>query len=268
MSRRFALATVIVVSVAVLAGGGPGRALTERPADAGVDGEHIFAGVSYNGQSTYESCRWAVPETTYRLGVRAGLTTREWNGTTWHLYICERDEESSLVWVPDISVEEVIESSHQMVRQQVPTLDWSISPAPERAVVLLPVWFWVPDVLWRPVSVTASVPTPRGAVTVTTTATPSSLRFEPGDSVGEAVECDGPGLAWSPLLPSFTQSECSYEYTRPSSLRSDDRFRARVEVIWQVRWRSNLGGTGRLPDMRTGRGVSLRVRELQAVAVR
>ena len=236
--------------------------------DAGVDGEHIFAGVSYNNHSFYESCRWAVPETTYRLGVRAGLTTREWNGVVWHLYSCERDDASTLVWIPQITVEEVAESTSQMVRQLVPTLTGVISPAPTQLVVLLPVWFWIPAPLWVPVSVTAALPTPRGVVTVTTTATPSAVRYDPGDDIGEAVECDGPGLPWSRLLPSFVESDCTYEYTRPSSVRGDDRFRANLGVVWEVRWRSNMGVSGRLPDIRLGVPVSVRVRELHAVVAR
>lgn len=233
--------------------------------DAGVDGDHIFAGVSYESHDTFERCEWVLPQTTYRLGVRAGLTTREWSGKTWTLYDCERDGESWLVWLPDVTTEEVAESARDVVRGLVPMLLQGFSPPADRGLVKTPTWFWVSPLAWNPVSVTASVPTPRGILTVTTTATPETLEFSPGDDIGDTVSCDGPGLPWSPILPSFVDSECQYEYPLPSTVRDDGVFRARLDVVWRVTWRTNVGTAGRLPDLRTGSFHSLHIRELQAV---
>ena len=171
-----------------------------RATEAGVDGEHIYAGVSYDAHNTFERCNWVLPETTYRLGVRAGLTTRTWNGMDWTLYDCLRDGESWLVWLPDVSIDRVAESARDAVRGLIPRLGENFSPSPERGLVKTPTWFWVNPLMWIPFSVTAYVPTPAGPIAVTTTATPESLEFDPGDGHGETVECDGPGLPWSRLI--------------------------------------------------------------------
>jgi len=39
-------------------------------------------------------------------------------------------------------------------------------------------------------------------------------------------------------------------------------------VVWSVTWRTNVGGAGRLPDLRLGAPYGIRVRELQAVILR
>jgi hypothetical protein len=41
-----------------------------------------------------------------------------------------------------------------------------------------------------------------------------------------------------------------------------------LDVVWSVTWRTNLGASGRLPDLRLGAFHNLRVRELQAVITR
>ena len=103
---------------------------------------------------------------------------------------------------------------------------------------------------------------------MTTTATPSSLEFHPGDGTGDGAECDGPGLSWSPLLASFVESDCAYEYPIPSAQQQGGVFRARLDVVWSVTWRTNVGGSGRLPNLALGATYGIRVRELQAVTLR
>ena len=251
--------TIIVVCGAPIAVRGA------HAVDAGTDGDHIYAGISYDSNESLQRCRWMLPENLHGLGVSPGLSTRQWQGLTWYLYVCERDGETTLVWLPDVSTETVAESARDVVRELVPTLDHGFSPPPSHGLVKTPTWFWVHPALWRPVSVTASVPTPRGILTVTTTATPSALEFQPGDGRGDTVECDGPGLPWSSLLPSFVESACVYEYPLPSTTRRDGVFRARLDVVWDITWKTNVGTSGRLPDLRTGASHALRIRELQAV---
>ena len=237
-----------------------------RATEAGVDGEHIYAGVSYDAHNTFERCNWVLPETTYRLGVRAGLTTRTWNGMDWTLYDCRRDGESWLVWLPDVSIDRVAESARDAVRGLIPRLGENFSPSPERGLVKTPTWFWVNPLMWIPFSVTAYIPTPAGPIAVTTTATPESLEFDPGDGHGETVECDGPGLPWSRLIPSFVEPDCSYEYPVPSTAQPGGVFQSRLTVVWKVSFRSSHGVSGRLPDFRFGNTHALRIRELHAVA--
>jgi len=236
--------------------------------EAGIDGEHIFAGVSYSSQHSLSSCDWSLPIPTYGLGGRRIIKKKKWNDTTWILHQCTRDGDSILVWIPEVSTETIAESSRDVVRERVPLLDQTFSPPASRGVVKTPTWFWVHPALWVPVSVTAQVPTPRGMVTMTTTATPESLEFHPGDGSGEVVECEGPGVPWTPLLSRVLSTDCVYEYPVPSSIRDTGVFRARLDVVWSVTWRTNLGASGRLPDLRLGTSHQLRVRELQAVITR
>ncbi len=235
---------------------------------AGVDGDHIFAGVSYDSEHSLSRCDWSLPLPTYGVGGRTGATSREWNGITWVLHQCTLETSTQLVWIPEVSTETVAESTRDVVRDQVPTFDHSFSPPRQRGVVKTPTWFWVNPVLWRPVSVTARVPTPRGIITMTTTATPQSLEFDPGDGSGQTAECDGPGLPWLPMMPSYMESPCTYEYETPSSVRPNGSFRARLTVVWSVSWRTNVGTSGRLPDIRIGTPYDLRIRELQAIITR
>lgn len=255
--------------VALVAGWGPTAAASNLPAtEAGVDGDHIFAGVSYSSSGSFERCEWVRPITIHQQGVSPSVITREWQGLSWSLYTCQRDGTSQFVWLPDISTETVAESTRSVVRELIPMLTENFSPTPQRGVVKTPTWFWVNALFWRPVSITASVPTPRGVLTVTTTATPETLEFSPGDGIGETVECDGPGLPWTSLLSGVAQSECQYEYPIPSSSRSDGVFRARLDAVWKITWSSNVGASGQLPDVRIGATHSLRIRELQAVVRR
>ena len=258
------LASVVtVIAGCVLVAFAPTTEL--QAADAGVDGDHIYAGVSYDSNSAFDRCEWVRPVTIQQQGVSAAVATREWQGLTWSLYECQDDGRVSFVWLPHVSTERVAESTRNVVRELIPVFTENFSPTPSRGVVKVPTWFWVNPLLWRPVSVTARVPTPRGILTVTTTATPDSLEFSPGDGIGDTVECDGPGLPWTPLLPDFIESECQYEYPIPSSVRSDGVFRARLDTVWQITWKTNLGASGRLPDVRLGATHQLRIRELQAV---
>jgi hypothetical protein len=254
------VAALLAVFFASLASTTPARA-----SEAGVDGDHIFAGVSYGSYDSFERCSWVRPTTIHEQGVSPSVITREWQGLTWSLYACELDGESRFVWLPDVSSEQVAESSRNVVRELIPMLTENFSPLPHRGLVKTPTWFWVNPLLWKPVSVTARVPTPRGILTVTTTATPDSLEFSPGDGIGDTVECDGPGLPWTSFLPSFVETECQYQYPVPSSVRPEGVYRARLDVVWEITWKTNIGASGRLPDVRLGATHSLRIRELQAV---
>jgi hypothetical protein len=267
-TRRVAHHLVAFVAAALLSAGVPTSVRASTSSEAGSDGDHIYAGITYDSESSFARCEWSLPLPSYGLGSRIGATTREWNGITWVLHQCTIDGEAQLVWLPQVTEESFAETTRDVVRDRVPMLDSLFSPHPARGLVKTPVWFWVPASLWRPVSVTARVPTPRGVITLTTTATPDALEFDPGDGTNRTTSCDGPGLAWTPAQPERPAPACSYEYPRASSTQPGGVFRARLTVVWRVTWRSNLGASGRLPDMRLGGGVAVRVRELQAVVVR
>lgn len=152
-------------------------------------------------------------------------------------------------------------------RRRLPAPDVSTAPPPDRGVVNVGTWFWVSRSVWKPWSVTASVATPAGPVTVTTTARPSRLILDPGDG-RPPVRCAGPGHAWNAAFGDDVRTGCMYTWRRASTALPGGAYRASLTIQWKVTWRSSLGASGRLPDIRTSTPFMAHVREIQAVASR
>jgi len=157
--------------------------------------------------------------------------------------------------------------SGSSARRKLPAPDVSTAPRADMGVVNVGTWFWVSRAVWKPWSVTASVATPAGPVTVTTTARPSRLVLDPGDG-SRPVACAGPGLAWNPAFGDRTPTACMHVWRNASTAAAAGAYRAKLTIVWKVTWRSSLGVSGRLPDVRTSTPFLARVREIQAVAAR
>lgn len=157
--------------------------------------------------------------------------------------------------------------SGSSARRKLPAPDVSTAPRADMGVVNVGTWFWVSRAVWKPWSVTASVATPAGPVTVTTTARPSRLVLDPGDG-SRPVACSGPGLAWTPAFGDRTPTSCMHVWRNASTAAPAGVYRAKLTIVWKVTWRSSLGVSGRLPDVRTSTPFLARVREIQAVAAR
>jgi hypothetical protein len=192
-------------------------------------------------------------------------------------YICALDENTGevrpvYVWTgPD---GEYVESCHESAAPRpipkalaaetademvLPLGGVQMNPAEgQDQMVNLPVWLWLDN--WEPVSTSATL---RG-VTVTVTATPSSVTWDMGD--GEAPVVCGPGRAYDRDRPEREQStDCSYSYTRSSFGQQDERFHGSATVDWAIVWTSNAGTTGTLADIHTSRPFTMRVTEGEAV---
>jgi hypothetical protein len=100
---------------------------------------------------------------------------------------------------------------------------------------------------------------------VTTTATPTSLIYSPGDG-NSAVTCKGPGTPWSRSRGDDDRSNCMYTYASASHTRTARTYAANTAIKWTVTWRSNLGIGGLLPSIRTGLTTPVRVLEMQALS--
>ncbi len=124
-----------------------------------------------------------------------------------------------------------------------------------RTYVNVWVWFWaIPDV-WQPITQTL---TSQG-VSVTVTAEPTSLVFDPGDG-GAPVQCaNAPGLPYTAPDPGAADQNpdpntariggCGYQYTKAHD--SDDLVTARLSIPWHVTWSSNIGRSGDLGTLTT-----------------
>jgi len=80
------------------------------------------------------------------------------------------------------------DAAQARIEPPVPTVGASPNGADIIGIVQVPTWFWS-ESSWEPITETES----QGGVTVTVTATPGSLTFNPGDGKEPAV-CVGPGV--------------------------------------------------------------------------
>lgn len=273
-----ALGVVLGASVGVAPGAT--RADASLPADGdaivrdvtgGVDGARLMAGVRIGraeDDRTSTECEWS-PSVPHDAGIgRQTEVTREEDGITFRLHDCDcPDAETTYHWLPETSVDRIAWDVADVMYAMVPAPIGRFAPPADRGTVLVDTWFWVDAAIWRPHSVTAWVPSPRGPITVTTTAVPRRLELDPGDGpLGRGpVSCVGPGTPWRPGDGDARESQCSHSWRRSSAMHPLGRFPARLSIQWEVSWKSNTGAGGRLPDVRTSLPHLVRVREWQAL---
>lgn len=248
-------------------------AIDSIPARAGadgsgaVDGDSIEARVRFDGDAADRpGCSWA-PVTgvdPVSGSMREMPTVRRVGRVTETLYERTCGTAHSLHWVRDDTTQRMATHSKQRVSRLIPSLITRTAPPVDKMVVNVGTWFWVPRALWKPVSVTATIPTQAGPIIVTTTATPTVLSYSPGDGSPDS-SCRGPGTPWNRWLGDSAVSRCMHTYRAASHRRTSGTYNARFTIQWEVRWTSNLGIGGRLPNVRLGLGTRVRVLELQAL---
>ncbi len=106
-------------------------------------------------------------------------------------------------------------------------------------------WFW-DKAGFAPLSKTAVL----NGVSATATATPTTLRFDPGDGSG-SVTCTGPGREWrkSDGFNAPSGGGCGFMYRRVTA--GDVPIRATLTVSWTVSWTGSTGAAGTLPPLST-----------------
>lgn len=126
---------------------------------------------------------------------------------------------------------------------EVPYLAPQSSPAgtPDRPLITgLETWLWVDPGSWRAVDAQAAIP----AATVTATARPVGLAWQPGDGSTTGA-CRGPGTPWSPAVPAGAEAPCGHRYERTSADSPGGTWPLGVTVRWEVTWSCEPGcGTG------------------------
>lgn len=263
------VATLLAWPVALATMPAPARAAAPS-ADGGgwVDDDTITAHVNDGIPTGADArCTWNVvtgvdPVT----GTRERAVTRVVNGTKETLYqrSCPDLRDSWYQWIKDTTKTRLVNHVSSTVSDRVKSLVFRTAPPRERTVVNVGTWFWVPRALWKPLSVTAYVTTPVGVISVTVTATPSRLRFDPGNG-DDARWCTGPGDAWTSTTGDAAVSECMYTYRHASDDEPSRRFTAHTAVEWKVVARSNFGLSLPLPNVRTTLTTPVTVNELQAL---
>lgn len=255
------LATLIAVSLVTGAGVHPGAA-----AFGDVHGDAIVAGVYVDDTTTVTDCVWSPAFPRDAHGTSSDEVVRYIGSRAYVLYECDCDGDVTLHWIPEVDTDKLADQAAQTLSRRVPSPIVGMAPPPGAGVVNTTSWFWVSAGWWVPISVTAMIPTPRGPLGVTTTATPTTLRFDPGDG-SATVTCDGPGVPYAAPLHHLLSRECTHRWSRPSVV-SGGRFATTLSVVWKVRWRATTGASGNLPDITTSVNAPVLVDELHAVARR
>ncbi|WP_234376593.1 hypothetical protein [Streptomyces sp. CB01201] len=134
--------------------------------------------------------------------------------------------------------------------------------------VNLPTWAWLDKTDFHPVSVTASVPVLN--ISATTTATPISLKLEPG--TGDATvfpatgECpiNADGSIGTPYEAGNADKTppCGVTYLRATSTTP---YTLKATVTWKIHWTGTGTPGGNLPDGTFGQDQQVTVQEIQAI---
>jgi len=286
LSAVFAAGMVAVPLHVAATASGAGRARIARPSSGGNGGSvggggngssGIWAGVSYywgEWSGTRSACSWSefVGNTHLDPVPDARPPQHSIPGVRYVLFVKACSDGYRFVWVPQLPPQFVAQGNSSLLSRWLPLPALRTSPPSGRVVVKVPMWFWVDASVWHPVSVTAWVPTPAGPLWVTTTATPVSLEFQPGDGRWGTgtVRCAGPGIPWLGLLEDGVPSPTGCDYTyRHSSVRAAGgrAFPARLTVVWHVTWRSSTGAVGSGGRLRTSAVGGITVRELEGLGI-
>ncbi len=140
----------------------------------------------------------------------------------------------------------------------LPSPQVSFSPAGFQ-VVRVPTWMWIAPVQWDPVRATAQVP----GVSVTATATPTSVQWDLGD--GTQVTCAGPGTPWRPGdNPAAASPDCGHVFLRPSADQPGGAYAVTARVHWRVDWAGG-GQQGVFPDLSSTTTSQVRVDEVHSL---
>lgn len=244
---------------------------------AAINGAQIMAGVRIGTppQASNEGgdCEWspAIPRDA-KLG-SSGEVFKQIGSIRYQLYdytCLDRAPATTYYWIPKVSTETLATVASSVLYDNIPAPWGQFAPPARRGVVNLGMWFWVNPLFWVPLSITAWLPSPVGPISVTTTATPKKLKFQPGDDdlgTGD-VECTGPGLWWISLFGDSLDSPCMYTYRHSSALHSSGAFPAKLGIEWHIKWRSNTGVSGTFPNVTINSSHQIVVHELQALVTK
>jgi len=140
---------------------------------------------------------------------------------------------------------------------QFPALTIAANPSGEQ-LVSLPTWLWLSSG-WQTVSATVAVP----GVSVTATATPTSVTWSMGD--GSTVACGCPGAPYTTSSdPKASSPDCGHTYRASSASQAGQAFPVTATVHWTVTW-AGAGQGGVFPDLTTTGNAAFRVAESQAL---
>ncbi len=166
-----------------------------------------------------------------------------WDGRTWR-------------WAVPITADELARDGLVELAGLLPTPDpITTPPAGQSSIATVPVFVWTDPASWTPFEVTRA--DPLTGLSATAVATPTTMRFEPGDG-SAAQTCDGPGIAYDPQLAggdptaqAALPGRCAHAYDQLT--RNVDgtavagrpaAWSATLSVDWEVTWTATNGQSG------------------------
>ncbi|MFK0155447.1 hypothetical protein ACIQVK_25650 [Streptomyces sp. NPDC090493] len=149
---------------------------------------------------------------------------------------------------------------------RVPGTKVTLAPA-DKTKVNLPTWAWLNAAEFKPVSVTASVPAL--GISATTTATPHSLKIDPGTSDAVTYPASGVceikngsiGEAYAKGKAGETPP-CGVKYLHSSGTGS---YPLKATITWNISWKGTGTPGGPLDDGTFGATQDVIVQEIQSV---
>lgn len=246
----------------------PPVALADASGSGSVTDDNIEAQVSYTtpSQDGATKCSWQRVKGIDPVTSGQAISERGSGPVLETLYFRECNNIIvKYMWVKNSVPAKTAEVAQSKVSKLIPTLLARTAPDNDKLVVNVGTWFWVPKSLWKPVSVTAHIPTTVGPISVTTTATPKKVIFHPGDGNTDVV-CTGPGTPWRSSFGDHATSDCSYTYSSASHISDSRLYKTKMSVEWAITYTSNLGIRGHIMDKRIGVNSRVRVFEKQALS--
>jgi hypothetical protein len=267
---------ILIITVATTLLGGTAQAADYGGnATAGVEGTQIMAGVQFGSPpaNDRDMCEWSPTLPRDAGDTTVEEVTRPIGTVTYRLYdyTCDgREPPTTYHWIPEVSSTTLANQASAVVYDNIPAPWGEFAPPARRGVVALGTWFGVTPLRGVPVRATAGVPTPRGPLIVTTTATPKRLIFDPGDGrLGDGpVDCAGPGIPWIEAFGDHLPSPCMVTYRHSSVHHATGAFPATLAVRWHVSYTSNVGASGSLGDVTVSASHQMVIREIHGLISR
>ena len=187
-----------------------------------------------------------------------------WDGRTWR-------------WAIPITADELARDGLVELSGLLPAPEpITTPPAGQSSIATVPVFVWTDPAAWTPFVVSRS--DPLTGLTATATATPSTMRFDPGDGTGTQT-CAGPGIAYDPQLlggdpvaQAAMAGRCAHAYellTRnvDGSLVAGrpPAWSATLSVDWEVTWTATNGQSGRFATITKATTFERAVTEVQVL---
>ncbi len=159
---------------------------------------------------------------------------------------------------------ELAEQAAQQTPLPLPAVRMVPAP-PVRPLVNLPMLLWIDPAQWAPQTASASA----GGVTSMVTATPRRVLWNMGN--GDAVSCDGPGVAFVAGVPYEQQlqgSDCQYTYGRSSANQPGEAYRVTTRLEFDVTWEAvGAPGGGDLGPAGRSTTTAVQVGEIQTLNI-